>query len=395
MRGRPERIGLLALALLGCGGGPAAGPPPRAVEPDPVAPIRAEMRAALAGVTEPVVEQVHGPFLLAVRTDAATAARIDTFCRTLLPDLSRWLPWPDEPVRVYVFDTKEAMHPVLGRLLGADAPPEPHMGRYDDPRRTVTCSMQWGLGWLGDLCMRAMLAADWRDRPKPNRWFHPAVQSLLYNCFRTPDGAFHGLNVASYYRPQAQRLLETGKAVPLAKFLRDEWDPKALEEDQERVQGRELLAWLLAQGKFEAFYRRFRDDVATDPSGIAALEAVCGKPLEALAADQERWLLAADGEIGDSAMGKPFPVLGVLLARVPAAIGGARVFAVCPAGPAARTDLLAGDLILTLDGEPVDDAAALLAALQAGAFGRTARLGILHEDAERVVDVLLDRHVDG
>jgi hypothetical protein len=390
---------ILALWLAMWTGGCAATPAPATpAKPDPVVVARSEMHAALGPTAAAGFTQTHGPLLFAVHTDRATAVRINRFATTLLARIGPWFRPPDRPIKVFIFDTKAALAPHLTALLGTDAPAEPDMGRYYDGSRTVTCSMEWGLGWLGDLCLRALAAGDWRGAAKPpNRWFPVAMQSVLYNCFRTPDGRFHALNVASYYRPQAQALKDSGTLVPLVQFLRDDYDAGALVGDALRVQGRTVLAWLLARGKFRAFYTEFRLTGATDPSGITALEKVMGRSSTAIAAEWERWLMAADAEIGSSEMAKPFPVLGVLIARPPQGANPAAVtiFETCPGGPAERDGLRPGDQVLTVDGKPVPTRAMLLSVLQAGAFRRTAKIGIRRGAETLTVEIMLDRLIDG
>lgn len=388
--------------ILVCGAGVAgcaAAPEPAAAStPDRSRALWAQMREALGDAGDSGVHQTHGSLHLWVNTDARTADRIDRFVHALLEQIGPWFGTPDRPVQVFVFETQEALAPHLPAILGDAAPAQANMGRYDDGDRIVTCSMQWGLGWLGDLCLRALYAGDWRaPSPQPNRWFPVAMQSILYNCFRTPDGTFRGLNVASYYRPQAQLLKDEGRLIPLERFLRDDYDAATLVDDALRVQGREFLAWLLSQGKLRAFYAEYRRTCGDDPSGVQALERVLGRDIGALAAQWEAWLMAADGEIGDSEMAKPFPVLGILISR-PAPgdnAGVATVYAVCPGGPAARDGIQAGDYIVSIDGTFTSSRERLLEILQAGAFGRTATLRVRRRGELQDVEVTLDRLIDG
>jgi S1-C subfamily serine protease len=117
--------------------------------------------------------------------------------------------------------------------------------------------------------------------------------------------------------------------------------------------------------------------------------------LDALDREWRAWLLAADAEIGDSEMARPFPVLGILIAREADAPPGVGVFQVCPGGPAARAGLRDGDRILAIDGVAVETKSDLLAALQAGAYGRSAPVGVERGGARLELAVPMDRYIDG
>lgn len=61
------------------------------------------------------------------------------------------------------------------------------MGFYDLLKRSVLASMEWELGWLGDLLLLSFIADDWQDT-KPAKWFGVGFVSMLYNSFRTKNG---------------------------------------------------------------------------------------------------------------------------------------------------------------------------------------------------------------
>lgn len=352
------------------------------------------MRAVLAGLPGETREQTHGTLLLSIRTDRATAERIERFVPGLLREIGPWFRPATSPTKVYVFDTSVSLDQHFDAILeGAPRPPS-HMGGYSDGPRAVTCSMEWGLGWLGDLCLRALFANEWRAAPTPNRWFPIATRSMLYNCFRDADGGFHGLNVASYYRPQAQQLADDGRLIPLETFLRDAYDEAILIDDALNVQGRAFLAWLLARGKLVDFFREYRRRVEWDPSGVDAVEHVMGAPITRLASQWRHWLMGGDAEIGDSEMAEPFPVLGILIARE-TATSGVGIWDVCPGGPAHRAGLRAGDRLRRIDGVDVNGRDELLRLLRSGAYGRTTTVAFERAGEHSRTEATLDRFIDG
>ncbi|MBI4565558.1 MAG: PDZ domain-containing protein [Planctomycetes bacterium] len=194
---------------------------------------------------------------------------------------------------------------------------------------------------------------------------------MLSLCFLVPqDRAPSGMEKA---RRRAEGILAeaklkvryVGTAMPLRKFLTDDYEPPAV-DDPIRVQGRELLAHLHSEGLLIRFYEAYRKDCAEDPSGVRTFEALLGRPLDEIEKAWRKWLMAADGEIGSSAMAKPFPVLGILIQRKRAddAQPGVGVFHACPGTPAERAGLKDGDRILEIDGMPVGDKEELIRFLQ-------------------------------
>lgn len=386
---------ILLLSLLGCA--PKQETDERAWLTDRAA-ARARMEGLLrdAGLTADFIE--CGPWILAVRADAATRERIRRFTATLHAGTDELFLPARGPVQVFVFDTREALAPHLDAFIGDGGAHEPTMGDYFPDNRVVVISMQWGLGWLGDLMLQARLTDDWAGAPRqPNRWFRSAFESMLYNCYRRPTGEFLGYNVMSYYRPQAQALIAEGRMIPLRNYLEDDHDFDALVGNQSRVQGREFLAWLHARGLLFEFYKTYRRDCAKDPAGIATVQALTGMKLHEIEADWLRWLRTADGEIGDSEMAAPFPVLGVLVERKKAtdSDAGLALVTVDPLSPAWRCGLRPGDTLLALDGRPVNTLDALLAVLRARTLDTTIAVTFNRNGRDQETVVLLDRLIDG
>ncbi len=355
-----------------------------------------EMKPLLEGC--PVRVHWFGTAHLAVAAavDDATLQRIERYLETLVARLGPGFDPPAAPVRVFIFDTRERLATYVKAICREEKPAGHAMGFYHRPTRSVLCSMQWGLGWLGDIVVRSWIADDWNGvGSAPNRWFEVAFVSMLYNSFRTPRGDFCGLNVGSYYRPQVQRTIEAGKILPLRRFLRDEWDEALFADDTIRRQGRELLAWLHSRGSLMAFYRAYRETCARDRSAITALEQTVRKPLDEIERDWLAWMMAADGEIGDSEMAKPFPVLGILIARRKEELPGAVIFEIIAGSPASRAALRHGDRIVTIGGEPVTGPDDVAVVLGRQTINTRVIVGVVRDGKSVEVPVTLDRFIDG
>jgi hypothetical protein len=336
--------------------------------------------------------QTH-QFVVAAKTSPATAARIERYIRSQIPAMSRFFAAPTVAVKVYVFDTSDELLKHLPAICGAERKPTSIMGFYDDASASVLCSMQWGLGWLGDLLIRSWLAQDWKTwGASPNPWFQPSFVSMLYNCFRTPDGTFHGLNVVSYYRPQVQRMAGEMRIFPLREFFTDTYDRAKVKGDAIRQQGREFLAFLHSRGLLERFYREYGRTCAADRSGIRAIENVLNGTLESIEKEWLAWLLSADGEIGDSAMARPFPVLGILIRRH---VEGVLVLQACPGSPAIRGGIRDGDVIADINGVAIPTKEKLVEFLGSIPIGTAVVVTVVRRGARLPLTVTLDRFIDG
>ncbi len=337
-----------------------------------------------------------GPFNIASYADTHAAKRVYTYAASFWETLGPYFAPPSDTFNIRVFETKDPLAAYSDSSVNGQAKGSSGMGGYDAPSRTGLCSLQWGLGWLGDILLRGLMADDWRKvSPQPNPWFFQSFESMLYNSFRTADGAFKGLNVVSYYRPRAQRMASEHQLISLREFLNDEKNEPS-KEKQVRVPGREVLAYLHSQNQLIKFYRTFRETCSKDPSGIHAMEAVMGVPIEELDTRWRAWLMAADGEIGTSAMGTPFPVLGVLWNRTPPDGGtGVRIFETCPGSPAARGGFLKGDVILKIQGTPVHALPDLLATLKTITINSTVSVEVEREGKLLNLTCQLDRYIDG
>lgn len=107
------------------------------------------------------------------------------------------------------------------------------------------------------------------------------------------------------------------------------------------------------------------------------------------------WLMAADGEIGDSAMGKPFPVLGVLMSRKSDPTEPGVEVTVCPLGPAQRSGLQDGDRIVLLNDAPIHSHEEILRILASLPINSTAQIVCIRDREEIILPVTLDRYIDG
>ncbi len=106
-----------------------------------------------------------------------------------------------------------------------------------------------------------------------------------------------------------------------------------------------MLLYLSMNGHLQRFYDLYTAGHAQDASGRVALEAVCGKPLAEIQQDWLAWALALPPALPLPNDGRPS--LGASF--IPFA-DGMRIDQLAAAGPAAQAGLLAGDVLITVDG---------------------------------------------
>ena len=338
-------------------------------------------------------------FAVLTFTDENKFSRIKRYTETLLHAMDTLFIPSEEITKVYIFDTKEDLALYLKRICGDTVKVQSNMGFYHRPSKTIVCSMEWGLGWVGDLLIRVRLNNDFMETTSvgPNKWFQLGFISLLYNSFRTPYGDFKGLNTLSYYRPIVQKTVEENKCLPLRKLLSNEYNPNRVNGDSVRRQGREFLAYLLSKDYLFDFYKNYRNTFHQDPSGISAVEKTTGTSIENVEKEWLEWLMTADGELGSSAMSKPFPVLGILMKKNQPGDReeGVTVFEVCPNSPAFRCGVLNGDRVTAIDDKKISTREELLNYLSLLTIDTTVTLELTRNNKPVEDQVKLDRLIDG
>ena len=144
-----------------------------------------------------------------------------------------------------------------------------------------------------------------------------------------------------------------------------------------------LMLYLLDRGQLRAFYDTYKDTCDADPTGRVALEKTAGVSLAEFESAWVKWLL-------ERPQAPFFGAAALFLgARVAPGGGGMTVVLVAPNGPAAGAGLERRDVILSVNGKPVKDYAALRPALGAYTPGKTVVLRIRRAGKESDVPVTL------
>ncbi len=181
-------------------------------------------------------------------------------------------------------------------------------------------------------------------------WIQEGLCSLVEDYELRADGNLEP--VASWRTNIARRLARTGLLMPirqLATMSRDKFistRPLAT-----YGQARAVFLFLWQTGKLKDWYTAYTEEHAADPSGVAALERVYGKPIDEIDKDYRKWARELP-EVAEQS--RPGSVgLGV---DVEAGAGDGPVIVSVGRRSAARAaGLRVNDVITAIDGKPTRD----------------------------------------
>jgi hypothetical protein len=123
------------------------------------------------------------------------------------------------------------------------------------------------------------------------------------------------------------------------------------------AQARTFLLYLFQQGKLKDWYTHYTTHYEEDPTGVASIEAVLGKPIAQVDRDYRAWLktvpeVAEQNKPGDVGIGADVESGdgdGPVIVDIPRDQRGE------PPNPARRAGLRVGDVIVAIDGQPTRD----------------------------------------
>jgi hypothetical protein len=148
-----------------------------------------------------------------------------------------------------------------------------------------------------------------------------------------------------------------------------------------------LMFYLRERGVLRKFYDAYKATYDADPTGAAALQRATDQTLEEFEAAWKQWLLGRGADL--PGRGNSF-FLGVRLRRDQDKLTIADVH---EGGPAEAAGLLAGDVLVSINDNPVRDYAAIRPAIGAYAPGKTVTVRVLRDGKEVDVALKLARSV--
>lgn len=196
---------------------------------------------------------------------------------------------PSEAISVYLFPEGRTYEAFCKKKY--DAPCIAHYGFYQPGGRYMVMNIGLGAGTLTHEIVHPLVEADFPEAPT---WLNEGIASVFEAPVITKPGEIHG--VKNWRHPRLKRAMtsaaERGHARLDVMFgLRDDVF-RSEGEDLHYAMARYVCQWLDERGKLWPFYQRWRDTVATDPSGEKAFNEVVGMTLAEANAAWTKWTLA-------------------------------------------------------------------------------------------------------
>lgn len=181
---------------------------------------------------------------------------------------------PSAPLKVYLFKDKKSYDAYNQRAYGR--PPTTPYGFYMPSERKLVMNISTGFGTLAHELVHPLNEADFPSIPS---WFNEGFASLFEQSYYTDDMSIRG--DVNWRLPALQRAIQD-KSAPALKKVMETSTAEFYGEERglNYATGRYLCYYLQEKGWLVQFYQSFRDGVADDPTGVATLEKITGKPVD-------------------------------------------------------------------------------------------------------------------
>jgi len=195
---------------------------------------------------------------------------------------------PSQAISVYLFPEGQTYETFCKKKYAA--PCIAHYGFYQPGDRYMVMNIGLGLGTLTHEIVHPLVESDFPEAPT---WLNEGIASVFEAPVITKPGEIHG--VKNWRHPRLKKALTSAEReharLDVMFAMRDDVF-RGDGEDLHYAMARYVCQWLDERGKLWAFYQRWRDTVATDPSGEKAFKEVVGMtPGEANPA-WTKWTLA-------------------------------------------------------------------------------------------------------
>lgn len=230
---------------------------------------------------------VTGPFVIAGNGSRAKLARYrDGTIRAAARALhaTYFDKQPSEPVLILLFESAGPYQRLAKKWFDDDD--VPHYGFFRRSDHVMLMNVGTGTGTLVHELVHALLAPDFPDCPD---WFNEGLASLYEQCSLDDDTITGHEN---WRLPAIQDAIRTGELRPLEEMIADE---RFYGEDLvglNYAQARYLMFYLQEKGLLADYYKRFRDNVKEDATGLATLKKVLKTDdLAGFEKDWRKWVL--------------------------------------------------------------------------------------------------------
>lgn len=179
---------------------------------------------------------------------------------------------PSQAISVYLFPEGQTYESFCKKKYAA--PCIAHYGFYQPGDRYMVMNIGLGLGTLTHEIVHPLVESDFPEAPT---WLNEGIASVFEAPVITKPGEIHG--VKNWRHPRLKKALTSAEReharLDVMFAMRDDVF-RGDGEDLHYAMARYVCQWLDERGKLWAFYQRWRDTVATDPSGEKAFKEVVG-----------------------------------------------------------------------------------------------------------------------
>lgn len=196
--------------------------------------------------------------------------------------------FPTEPNRlitVYLFKNDDDYRHYASELFGDD--PDTPYGYFSPTHHALIMNIATGTGTLVHEMTHPLLDHDFPDCPT---WFNEGLASLHEQC-TWRSGSLVGL--PNWRLPALQKAIREGKPLALKELMAKTNAAKFYGQDKglNYATARYLCQYVQQRGKLKEFYALLKRNIAEDPSGEKALEAVLGSPLAEIEPAWQKWVM--------------------------------------------------------------------------------------------------------
>lgn len=196
---------------------------------------------------------------------------------------------PERAISVYLFPEARSYEAFCKAKYAA--PCIAHYGFYQPSDRYMVMNAGLGLGTLTHEIVHPLVEADFPGAPT---WINEGIASVFEAPVIPRTGEIHG--VKNWRHPRLKRAMTSAAEKDHARldvlFGMPDETFRGDDEDLHYAMARYVCQWLDERGKLWSFYQRWRDSVASDPTGEKAFAAVVGMTPREAQVPWAKWVLA-------------------------------------------------------------------------------------------------------
>ncbi len=273
--------------------------PPQPSHAEAADPLQSPLVAACQRSREEVMRKlgtqftsiVHTPFVIVGDLDAARLERI--YRETIVPArralaIAFFDRSPDKPVTIILLSGDEVYERSVFALEGRRR--AAYAGFYERKERRLVVNLDTGEGTLAHELTHALAHFDFPDMPE---WFDEGLASLFEEA-RFSEDRLHITGRANWRSRDLLPALKDGTLRPLESLMGEAHvrnDRQALDYAHARY----FCLYLQHRGLLEAFYRKFRLAIGSDPTGQRTLQGLFGvSDLASVDTEFRAWALSLE-----------------------------------------------------------------------------------------------------